>query len=102
MFESHVRHLVHDGFLEFGIIFQHKGVTEEVFVPYAKYLRIWTNKPEAVRAVFKSHGIPEVPELQFIDEFPRVSNSLLDENGNVGWPPVMERLKEAFESLPRR
>jgi hypothetical protein len=39
VFEPHVRHLVHDGFLEFGITFQHKGVTEEVFVPYAKYLR---------------------------------------------------------------
>jgi hypothetical protein len=46
--------------------------------------------------------MPEVRELQFIDEFPRTSKSLRDENWNAGWPPVMERLKEAFESLPRR
>jgi len=52
VFEPHLRHLVHDAFLEFGIIFQHRGATEEIFVPYAKYLRIWTNKPADVRSVF--------------------------------------------------
>jgi hypothetical protein len=43
----------HDGFLEFGIIFQLHGHTEEVFVTNVKFIRIWTNLSDKVVAVLR-------------------------------------------------
>lgn len=94
--------LQHDGFLAFGVMFQHRGRTEEVFVAASKFLRIWTNDLGGVRAVLARHGIAEVPELEFIDEYPMVSESLRTEAGNASWPVVVQALREAFDRLPRR
>ena len=92
--------LQHDGFLEFGVIFQLRGRTEEVFVDSVKYLRIWTNHPEDVIRVLEGNGIPSVPDLQFIDEFPRVSQALPYDGQESGWFPIIEALKAQFDSLP--
>jgi hypothetical protein len=92
--------LQHDGFLEFGIIHQWRGRTEEVFVLHVKYLRIWTNAPDAVVQVLARHGLPEVPDLQFIDDYPRVSEALPFEGQSSGWYSVIEGVKARFESLP--
>jgi len=93
--------LQHDGLLEFGMIFQHRGRTEEVFVKAAKYLQIWTNEPELARAVLERHGIPEVPDLKFIHQYPRVSQTL--SFGEIaGWSTVISLLQAAFDALPRR
>jgi hypothetical protein len=100
VFEPFVHQLQHDGFLEFGVMFQSEGRTEEVFVKSSKYLQVWTNEPQAVRTVFARHGIPEVPGLEFIDEYPMVSQSLLTEGGNAAAPVVLAGLQEAFARLP--
>jgi hypothetical protein len=102
VFEPYVHLLQHDGFLEFGVIFQHRGRTEEVFVRSSKYLQVWTNQPDVVRTVFHRHGLPEVPGLEFIDEFPMVSESLLTEVGNARWPEAYDPLQAAFARLPTR
>jgi hypothetical protein len=102
VFEPYVDALQHDGFLEFGVMFQYRGRTEEVFVRSVKYLQIWTSQPARACAVLEAHGIPPVPDLQFIDNFPRVSESLVREDGNAGWPDVLERLRAAFGELPAR
>ena len=102
VFEPYVDALQHDGFLEFGIIFQYQGRTEEVFVRAAKYVQVWTNRPETARRILEECGVPPVPDLQFIDEFPRVSESLCDSAGNAGWPPVLDGLRAAFATLPQR
>jgi hypothetical protein len=98
--EPHARHLQHDGFLEFGLIYQVAGVTEEVFVRNVKYLQVWTNHPDRAVETFASLGLPEVPDLQFIDQFPRVSESLQTSDGYAEWPGVVEQLRAAFEELP--
>ena len=100
VFEPFVDELQHDGLLEFGIIFQRAGKTNEVFVRSAKYLQIWTTHPKAVRRILESHGLPEVPDLQFIDNYPRVSETLSLEDGSAGWCMVYEALQRAFASLP--
>lgn len=81
------------------IIFQRAGKTNEVFVRSAKYLQIWTTYPKAVRRILESHGLPEVPNLQFIDDYARVSETLSLEDGSAGWR-VYEGLQRAFASLP--
>jgi hypothetical protein len=98
--EPYAEPLQHDGFLEFGIIFQRGGRTEEVFIPNVKFLRIWTSRPDDVVSVLCRHGVPEMPDLQFIDEYPRVSQALPFEGHEAGWFPVLEALKERFQSLP--
>lgn len=100
VFEPFAEALQHDGLLEFGIIFRRAGKTNEVFVRSAKYLQIWTTSPKAVRRILESHGLPEVPNLQFIDDYARVSETLSLEDGTAGWPLVYEGLQRAFASLP--
>lgn len=101
LFEPHLQSLQHDAFLAFGLISQHEGVTEEVFVQPSKYLQIWTNQPEVAEAVLAQHRIPEVPDLQLMDHFPLVSESLLTPEGNAAWPVVLEQIRTAFPDLPR-
>ena len=98
--DEHHEHLVHDGLMEFGMIFQSQGRMEEVFVPAAKYIRIWTNQPGTARAVLTRHGIPEVEHLAFLDHYPRVSETLLQPDGSAGWLPVLKALRVAFAQLP--
>lgn len=100
VFEPFVDSLAHDGFLEFGIIFQRAGCTNEVFVPSAKYLQIWTTYPEIVRRILQNNGLPELPGLQFIDEYARITDALTLEDGRASWPIVYEELQRAFERLP--
>ena len=102
VFEPFVEQLQHDGFLEFGIMFQYQGRTEEIFVAAAKYLRVWTNQPAVARTVFESRGVPCMPQLQFIDEFATVSETLALPDGNAGWPVVLDGLRTAFAALPER
>ena len=92
--------LAHDGFLEFGCMFQRAGRTEEVFVPSAKFLRIWTNQPDVAATVLEGHGIPEHPALRFIDEFPLVREAQEFQGRQSGWYAVIEELRRSFASLP--
>lgn len=100
VFEPFVKSLQHDGFIAFGLIFHRGGRTEEVFVEFVKYLKIWTNRPTAVRAVLSRHALPEVPGLQFIDEYPRISERLATPQGDAGWPEPFDGLRDAFAQLP--
>ena len=93
-------HLVHDGFLEFGCMFQRAGRTEEVFVPSAKFLRVWTNQPERAEQVLVRHGIPHVPGLRFIDEFPLIREPLPYGGSDSGSYDVAEELRERLHALP--
>jgi hypothetical protein len=99
VFEPFVEQLQHDGFLEFGLMFQYKGETNEVFVRSAKYLQIWTTQLATVRRVLEDHGISEVRDLSFIDEYPTTYKTLSDEQGTAGWPLAVDALREAFAKL---
>jgi hypothetical protein len=102
VFEPYVEALQHDGLLELGAIFQYRGRTEEVFVRAAKYLQIWTNEPRIAMTVLERHGIPRVESLQFLDQYPRVSETSRLPDGSAGWRTVVEGLTAAFETLPKR
>ena len=99
VFKPFVDDLQNDGLLEFGLIFQQGDRTEEVFVSSVKFLKVWTSQLPLVRAVLEANGIPEVPALDFIDNYPRVSQSV-GPDGNARWPFVIESLQAAFHTLP--
>jgi hypothetical protein len=72
-----------------------------VFVPSVKYLQVWTNHPDRAESAFARLGLPAMPHLQFIDDYPRVVLHLRTPEGGAGWRDVIEQLREAFEALPR-
>ena len=92
--------LVHDGFLEFGCIYQRGGLTEEVFVMAPKFMRIWTNRPERAQEVLEAHGIVQVRALRFVDEFPHVSEAQPYKGESSGWAVVLEELGIELFILP--
>ena len=98
--EPYAHYLQHDGLLEFGVIHQSDGRTEEVFVKSAKYLQVWTNRQERVREVFARFGIPEAEKLAFIDEYPLKRETLPRPDGRAGWAWVIDELTIAFAHLP--
>jgi hypothetical protein len=94
---EHAESLQHDGFIEFGLMFQQDGKTEEVMVKGSKDLRIWTNNPAVATEVLSSLGIPSVKKLQFIDEYPRVTERLV---GDPSSQETISAIVGAFQSLP--
>ena len=100
VFEPHAQTLQHDGLLAFGLIYQDQAVTEQIFVPPAKYLQIWTNQPEVARAILARHRIPEVPDLQLLDQLPLVHEPFEGPDGTAAWPAVLAEARAAFTTLP--
>lgn len=101
LLEPHIQALQHDGLLAFGMIAQHDGRVEQVFVQPSKHLQVWTNQPDAAREVLAHHRIPEVAELQFLEQFPLVSEPLLTDDGRASWPLVLEQVRAGFGQLPK-
>ncbi len=100
LFEPHIQALQHDGFLAFGLICQRDGVTEQIFVQSCKHLQLWTNDPAVARAVLARHQIPEVSNLQVLDQYPLVREPLQTPEGNAVWPLVLEDVRAGFTTLP--
>jgi len=100
LFEPHIQALQHDGFLAFGLICQRDGVTDQVFVQPSKHLQIWTNQPVVARAVLAQHRIPEVPDLQVMDQYLLVREPFQTQEGAAAWPLVLEHVRAAFTTLP--
>jgi hypothetical protein len=99
VFRAHAESLQHDGFIEFGLMFQQSGKTEEVMVKGSKDLRIWTNSPAVAIETLASLGIPSVEKLQFIDEYPRVTERLV---GDAPSEETISAIVGAFQSLPQK
>lgn len=68
--------LTQDCFLEFGTIYQTNEFLEEVFVDCTKYIRYWGTDEIWFRATMMEFSISETPNLNFIDEFPKVREAL--------------------------
>jgi hypothetical protein len=93
---AHAESLQHDGFIEFGLMFQQGGKTEEVMVKGSKDLRIWTNNSEVATETLLSLGIPSIEKLEFIDEYPRVTERLV---GDPSSQETISAIVGAFQSL---
>jgi hypothetical protein len=99
VFAPYAESLSHDGFLEFGMIYQRDGHTEEVLVTATKHFKIWTHRGSEAIGELKKHGLLRADSLQFIDEFPRTTERL------PGMPTPMEvatAIVHSFGSLPDR
>lgn len=94
------RELTRDPFLEYGLIHQFEGRTEEVFVAAAKYLRVWGNDLARFRATAARLGLDEIADLRFVDEFPLTSHALHRfEPEALHFTEVLEDLRDRINAL---
>jgi hypothetical protein len=76
LFERFNYYLTNDCNIQFGLASETDTELTEVFVTPTKHFQIWTSKADILTDVMKKYGIAESDELQFIDEFPRVTTAL--------------------------
>lgn len=71
-----------DAFLEVGIAFHSPTNFEEIYIPEAKYIRVWSSNEVSFRQVMNEFGLQEIEDLNFVDEFPKVvvTLNIIDEN----------------------
>lgn len=88
--------LTNDGFLEFGVLYSDGATLEEVFVAPAKYIKYWGTDEEQFRETMHAFSIYEVADLEFIDEFPLVTEAVrlfIEDIRETG--DVMESLRQS-------
>ncbi|GAA0086392.1 hypothetical protein UT300007_28320 [Clostridium sp. CTA-7] len=101
IFQEYKFELTNDGYLEFGIAYYDENSFNEIFVSSFKYIKIWTNKKETLIKALNGFGIKEVKNLQFIDEFPVISEAI---SNNISksvrhYLEVIEGIERKFEDL---
>ncbi len=99
VFGPYIDILQNDGFLEFGILHQSEFAFEEIFVASSKYFKIWTSNGQLAETILRSNNIPRCETLQFIDEYPMVSESI-GPDGSAAWCDPYYSLQEEFNRLP--
>lgn len=75
--------LSQDCFLEFGVMHQTDDFLEEVFVDCTKYIKYWGMDEDWFRMVMNDFNLTEIPDLNFMDEFPKVREALRMHAENV-------------------
>jgi hypothetical protein len=75
--------LTQDGFLEFGIMFHATDYFEEVFIKKSKYLRYWGTHLGKFKEIMDSFSLTQIDDLNFIDEFPLVTEPLQKHNSDT-------------------
>ena len=101
IFEKYKFELTNDGYLEFGIANYDEKSLNEIYVSSFKYMNIWTTGKELLVETLNSFGIQQIENLQFIDEFPVVSQALSDTivKGINHYSQVMESIEREFEKI---
>ncbi len=74
--ELHADQLVHDGYIQFGIVTQNDAGLSEVFVAPTKHFKIWFSDERAFVAQMAAHDLSRAERLEFLDEYPHVTTRL--------------------------
>jgi hypothetical protein len=72
--------LTQDCNLEFDLIYHAEDKLEEVFIADSKFLKIWGCNEILFRQIMSTNNLREIPDLNFIDEFPKVVEPLTNFN----------------------
>lgn len=86
-----------DPFLEFGIIFSYQGITKEAYVKKPKYIQYWGVDFEEFEQIMQNFSIYKIDNLNFIDEYPMISESVRLHNSEATETDVIiEKLTALF------
>jgi hypothetical protein len=75
--------LTQDGLLKFGIAFHADDYFEEVFIMPAKYIQYWGVNREQFLKLMQIFSLERIDGLNFIDEFPLVTEPLQMHNADT-------------------
>jgi len=81
--ESYSIELTQDGFLEFGVICSNDNYLEEIFIKKAKYVQYWGVDENNFLSLMDKFDLRQFEKMNFIDEFPLVTESLKIHNTEV-------------------
>jgi hypothetical protein len=96
--EDYELELIQDCYLEFGVLFQSETILEEIFITESKFIKVWGNEEEIFRKVMRDFEIQENPNLNFVDEFPKVVEPLIKFKKNARKPDiVIAGLNQSFK-----
>jgi hypothetical protein len=73
---SFEKELTQDCFLEFGLIYSTDTEVTEIYVPKTKYVKFWGVDKESFVRIMDTNNIQARDEMNFVDDFPRVTRSL--------------------------
>jgi hypothetical protein len=76
LLEQYKFYLVNDCHIQFGFVNLLSGDVFEVFIATTKHFKVWTDKVNILKDIMKDYNLPQVNDLQFIDEFPRITIDL--------------------------
>ncbi|MDO6435700.1 hypothetical protein Q4E93_34115 [Flavitalea sp. BT771] len=89
--------LMQDGLLKFGIAFHTNDYFEEIFIMPAKYIQYWGVNPEPFGRIMQDFSLNQIDDLNFIDEFPLVTESLQLHNVNtIPTDDLLNRFDDIF------
>jgi len=75
--------LTQDGLVKFGVAFHNEDYFEEIFIMPAKYVQYWGVNEQKFNRLMEDFRLQMIPDLNFIDEFPLVTESLQMHNVGV-------------------
>lgn len=93
--------LSNDGYIQFGIAYYDESSLNQIFITSFKYLQVWTTNSKELVETFKRYKISEQENLNFIDEFPVVSEALSADRGRGvrHYSEVINEIEMKFEDL---
>jgi hypothetical protein len=91
--------LTNDGYLSFGMAHYDNDSLNEVFVSSFKQILIWTTQANRVKKELACFGLTEYDNLNFIHEFPVVSEALVADTcmGIRHYAQVLEEINQGFK-----
>lgn len=101
LLSPHRYQLTNDGIVQFGLIDERPDAITEILVTPTKHFKVWASQENALRTVFSRHGVVEARELRFLDEFPRITESLGPRHGVALQPEELIRLLRDGPKQPR-
>lgn len=95
--KKYKKEIVSDPFIEIGIIFHSEHELIEVFIHESKYIKFWGVEQNSFISIMKKFSLNEINELEFVDEYPNVRESLRFFEDDVTEPnELMNILKKEF------
>ena len=89
--------LTKDGFIEFGVMYHDENSLIEAFVDRTKYIKYWGIDKTTFNNIMTEFGLAQVDDLNFIDEFPLVTESLTSHiSSAISTSDLIEHLENDF------
>lgn len=101
IFSKYKFELANDGYIHFGIAYYDDEVLIEIYVTNFKYFQVWTGDKLGLIETLSKFKLLEQKGLNFIDEFPVVSEALSCEqiNGIKHYSEVLSEIEKEFDLI---